>query len=558
MVSRPGSLEANAWRQFFRSLLWRWRHYELLRVMDEPTFARYSEESRSVQEALAFFSSSSGLPPDFLRITFPSIERLLGRMFWLGDDITAYLLFRALGDLLEDKGLDEEAARALQFAGRCGRSLRFHEEAVILLERALPHAHRAAPNHPLCTEIYNLLGLVYTATGRYDEAEASFDKSLAVLDLWPAVTLRRHLWRPKYKLLGLRLTNMLDLHLMKARKLKGSAKAKEIGVTRALLKRAFEGVEDEPVLWGYALGNEAEILLVEGRLDEARSLLSAEIERYGPDTPASRQILPPFHRLMAEVAAEEGWRGEAYAHCREALQLSLRFANAHEEGLAVESTLDIMGRFIRPRLAGSGVSALNDEDREVIQNLVLLLEGKDWYTGNNHSRAVSKLCRALGERLLAEEETQPGRPKPAGEAIELDTLEMAGLLHDIGKLRIPWSLLNKRNPLLPVEHRVLESHVTQGGSILRHLGFRGMARLVEEHHEKLDGSGYPEGKHRLSLMGSVIAVADSYEAMVTPNRLYTAPRRPAEALVELRGLSGKLYNPLVVQALAPCVGQGRT
>jgi HD-GYP domain-containing protein (c-di-GMP phosphodiesterase class II) len=557
MVSALGSLEPNVWRQFFRSILWRWRHYELLRVMDEATFARYSEESRSVQDALAFFASAREFPAGFLRTIFPSVERLLGRMFWLGDDITAYLLFRTLGDLLEDEGLDEEAARSMQFAGRCARSLRFHEEAIILLERALPHAHKATPDHPLCTEIYNLLGLVYGVTGRYDEAELSFQKSLAVLDKWPAATLRHHLWRPKYKLRGLRLTNMLDLHLLKARHVTGSARTKEIEVARALLQRAVESVEDEPVLQGYAVGNEAEILLVEGRLAEAHRLLSSEIERYGPETPASRQILPPLHRLLADVAAEEGKQREAYAHCREALQFSLRFANAHEEGLVVETTIDIMGRFIRPRLAGAGLRALSGEDRQVIQNLVLLLEGKDWYTGNNHSRAVSKLCRTLGSELQAEGGTRPGRPEPSQEPIELDTLEMAGLLHDIGKLRIPWSLLNKRNPLLPLEHRVLESHVSEGGSILKHLGFSSLARLVEEHHEKLDGSGYPSGKRKLSLMGSVIAVADSYEAMVTPNRRYTTPRRRSEALLELRSLAGKSYDHRVVGALERRVGRGR-
>lgn len=541
------------WRKLFRSMLWRWRHYDLIRSLDEATFETYSEESRRIQDAISALASLPSPTKEFLAALSPSLQRVLARMYRLGDDITAFVLFRNLGNLQEDRGLDEEAARSLQFAGRCGRVMGFYEESLILLERARRCATRVRPDHPMLIEIHDLMGLVCHFTARLDEAEAHYLKSIDLLDRWPAPTVYRYLWKSKARLLGLRLVNLVDLHLVRARTLSGEARAKEVALARELLGRAAEcGRTDSNVL-ALVEGNEGEVLMVEGRLDEARRLLQARMAAYHSENPGSGHALPPIHRLLAQIAAEENHGREAYAHCREALQLSLRYANSVEEGLAVEATLDIMARFMKPRVAGASLQALTREDRQIIQNLVLLLEGKDWYTGNNHSRAVSRLCRRLGERLLAQ---PPGafRSQSGRDHLDLETLEMAGLLHDIGKLRIPWSLLNKRNPLLPLEHRVLESHVHEGGRMLRHLGFPTLAKLAEEHHEKLDGSGYPAGRKRLTLMGATVAVADAFEAMITPNRRYANPRSKASALMEISALSGLHYEPRVVEALRAQVG----
>ena len=82
-----------------------------------------------------------------------------------------------------------------------------------------------------------------------------------------------------------------------------------------------------------------------------------------------------------------------------------------------------------------------------------------------------------------------------------------------------------------------------------------LARLVAEHHEKLDGSGYPEGRRELTLMGAVIAVSDCYEAMITPNRRYTQPKHQSLAISELQGLVGAHYDPRVVSALSQLVAR---
>lgn len=541
--------DARQWRRFFRATYREWRGHSLLRGMDGPTFNRYSDESRAVQEALASFSATPQLTRRFLADVSSPLLRLVTHMYMIGDDITAFLLAKELGDLQEDRGLVEEAARSLQFAGRCARVMRFYAEGLFLLERARRCALRVQPDHPLLIEIYNLTGLVCHFTGRLDEAEAHYTRSLEILERCPAAVVRHHTWRTKTRLLGMRMSNLLDLHLVRARRLTGAGKEVEIARARALQARICEGAKSEPDVMGINDANEGEILMVEGRLREAQALLHEAIRRHTPDSPSASTALPPMHRLLAQVAADMGETREAYAHCREGLGLSLRFANTMEEGLIVEATLDIMSRFLRPRVAGSGLEALGTGDRQVIQNLVLLLESKDWYTGNNHSRAVSKMCRQIARRLLSEAPAQPGRPPLAADRVDEEVLAMAGLLHDIGKLRIPWSLLNKRNPLAPYEHRVLQSHVDEGVAMLRSLGFEELARLVEEHHEKLDGSGYPMGRRQISLMGSVIAVCDVYEAMITPNRRYASPKTRRAAAAEIAQLAGVHYDPRVVTAL---------
>ncbi len=549
----PGSLDPRAWRSFFRSTLWSWRDCPQLRAMDHGAFERYQSESRFVQDALAALSSTPRLDQAFLAQIAPALERLLQRMNQFGDDITAFILFKQAGSLLEDHGLDEAVARALQWAGRCGRDLRYYDESQMLLDRALACALRVDPHHPHLIEIYSSIGLLCHFTRRWDEAESNYRKSLALLELWPQAEVLRQCRLPKSRILGNRLTNLLDLHLVRAQLSPPGGRGPELMAAKSLLERVRGLSADDPIALEFATADDGEILLLEGRVGEAGALLTAHLAHLALGSPAAPRLIPAVHRLLAMVCAEEGRIRDAYDHCREALEESLHRPSVYWEGVVVDTTLDILSRSIRPRITGTGLDALNADDRQILNNLVLMLERKDWYTGNNHSRAVSRMSRMLGERLLGDSPSQYGRPGDSPDYLDLQLLELGGLLHDIGKLRIPWSLLNKSNPLTPIEHRILESHVSEGGAMLRQLGFVSLARLVEEHHEKLDGSGYPLGRKRLSLMGAVVAVTDAYEAMVTPNRRYTAPRSRQSAIKELEDCSGRFYHPRVVQALEDIV-----
>ena len=140
--------------------------------------------------------------------------------------------------------------------------------------------------------------------------------------------------------------------------------------------------------------------------------------------------------------------------------------------------------------------------------LVTALEASDAYTAG-HSRAVAIYSRDIAERM--------GLPKGV-----CDRAYLCGLVHDIGKVGLPASLLGKDGPLTLEERRSMQSHSVIGERILREVdAYDDVASVVRHHHERIDGGGYPDGIYRdeIPLLSRVIAVADAYNAM-TSDRPY--------------------------------------
>jgi HD-GYP domain-containing protein (c-di-GMP phosphodiesterase class II) len=133
---------------------------------------------------------------------------------------------------------------------------------------------------------------------------------------------------------------------------------------------------------------------------------------------------------------------------------------------------------------------------------------------------------------------------------EIEMISLAAKVHDIGKIRIPDSILLKPGKLTPVERRVMETHSRLGFDILRPFSeYAKVLDLVLTHHERYDGRGYPNGTvgSRLLLIAQVIPVADSLDAM-TSDRAYRPARTWDAALEELRRGAGTQWNPRVVEA----------
>jgi diguanylate cyclase (GGDEF)-like protein len=174
-------------------------------------------------------------------------------------------------------------------------------------------------------------------------------------------------------------------------------------------------------------------------------------------------------------------------------------------------------------------------------SLARAVDSRDAYTGS-HSERVAALSGRIASQL--------GR---SSEEIELTRL--AGSLHDLGKLAIPEEILRKPSALTEAERLVLERHPQIGYRMLESLGVEPIAEWVLHHHERWDGTGYPDGLEGglIPLGARIIFVADAFDAM-TSNRLYRVPLTHEEALREVERCAGTQFDPDVVQAFLAAVG----
>ena len=179
-----------------------------------------------------------------------------------------------------------------------------------------------------------------------------------------------------------------------------------------------------------------------------------------------------------------------------------------------------------------------------VRALMMRLAEKDAST-EEHTRRVAALAVELGEEL--------GIP-----AARLRMLAIGGLLHDVGKLSIPDSILQKPGPLDDGEYAIVKQHPERGKELLGELGgFEpGVERLVLDHHERLDGTGYPRGLHAgdLDLETRILSVSDVYDALVSP-RVYRPAWSVQQALALLQAESGTAFDPRCVEALTRIVAR---
>jgi HD-GYP domain-containing protein (c-di-GMP phosphodiesterase class II) len=133
---------------------------------------------------------------------------------------------------------------------------------------------------------------------------------------------------------------------------------------------------------------------------------------------------------------------------------------------------------------------------------------------------------------------------------------LGGWLHDVGKVAIPESILIKPGPLDDDEWTVMRTHPVVGEDIVRQLAaLREAAAAVRHHHERVDGTGYPDrlAGVAIPIEARIVAAADAYAAM-TSDRVYSAARTPQEAAAELRRSAGSHLDPGVVAALLDVLG----
>jgi putative nucleotidyltransferase with HDIG domain len=187
---------------------------------------------------------------------------------------------------------------------------------------------------------------------------------------------------------------------------------------------------------------------------------------------------------------------------------------------------------------------LEEQHLATVGALAAALEAKDAYTGS-HAQAIGEFAVAVGEEL------------GLGGA-DLRAVRMGALLHDVGKIGIPESILNKPGPLTDDEFTVMKRHTVIGADIIAGIpGMGEVVSLVRSSHERWDGRGYPDGLsgNGVPRGAYVIAVCDAFHAMIE-NRVYRQAMSVEGAVAELRRCSGTQFMPAAVAALERVIERG--
>jgi polar amino acid transport system substrate-binding protein len=165
------------------------------------------------------------------------------------------------------------------------------------------------------------------------------------------------------------------------------------------------------------------------------------------------------------------------------------------------------------------------------------LEYYDTYT-KGHSVNVANYASKISEKLGFESE-------------RISKIYWAGLVHDVGKIFVPQSVLNKSEKLTDEEYELIKLHPLKGYELISEIeGLKDIAEIVLYHHERYDGKGYPYGKKgdEIPIESRILCVADSFDAM-TSDRPYKKSLTLEEAIEELRKNSGTQFDPEIVSVL---------
>jgi response regulator RpfG family c-di-GMP phosphodiesterase len=222
-------------------------------------------------------------------------------------------------------------------------------------------------------------------------------------------------------------------------------------------------------------------------------------------------------------------------HVEAAVRRALEHHSLRVEKRRYENYLEEMVGHRTAQLDGA-LRSLGDAYRTTLKALTAALETRDQET-HGHSERVVNFSLRLGQELGLDEE-------------QLTSLEFGSLLHDIGKIGVPDAILRKPAALTDDEWVRMREHPLHGQKILCDIEFlEGASRVVAQHHEKWDGSGYPLGLRgeEIDPNARIFAVADAFDA-ITSDRVYRRGRSYDEALAELEAFSGRQFDPNTVAA----------
>lgn len=162
-----------------------------------------------------------------------------------------------------------------------------------------------------------------------------------------------------------------------------------------------------------------------------------------------------------------------------------------------------------------------------------------------HSQRVGEMCEAVARLLHLTEDM-------------CNTIRVGGILHDLGKIAIPDSILLKPGKLTPEEYEIIKTHPTEGAQILaEHPEQKDVSEIVMHHHERWDGAGYPDGLkgQQIPIGSRIVNACDAFDTITQARVFRPTVKTPAEAIRELRQLAGTWYDPAVITAMETIVAE---
>lgn len=223
------------------------------------------------------------------------------------------------------------------------------------------------------------------------------------------------------------------------------------------------------------------------------------------------------------------------------IEIYVKQAKAKDQTIRVAAVRDLSAIYQAQSDIKKSHKNLQSAFVETVRVLSSTLEKRDPYTAG-HQAKVASLSVAIGKKLKMDDESVFG-------------LEMGALVHDLGKIAVPAELLAKPSRLTDVEFTLIKTHSEQGFEILASLGLPWpIARMAHEHHERIDGSGYPQGLVNGGICdeSKIIAVADMVEA-ISAHRPYRAALGMQVALGEVNKVKGKALEREIVDACTACI-----
>ena len=201
------------------------------------------------------------------------------------------------------------------------------------------------------------------------------------------------------------------------------------------------------------------------------------------------------------------------------------------------SSRDITERKVAENKIKIYLQQLEERMHDTLQVVANVIEAHDPYTAG-HERRVGIISSDIAHEMGWSKE-------------RCENMKLVGLVHDIGKIGVPTEILSKPGALSPLEYELVKTHAEHGYEILSGVEFpMQIAQIIRQHHERMDGSGYPNGLKGSDILieARIIAVADTIESMAS-HRPYRSALGVDAAIAEIEKYSGKLYDPVVVDAV---------